>query len=170
MTETGDIPRWASDLGPETWERVNELLYEGWQPAAVRHALDIPEIKKRSLEKYAERYRHRRIMAPVTRLAELLAGGALEMGPDFLKLLNMVVSQGLSGGDDARRSQRAAAILAKFMATLLKMGAEHETAEIERQRQEAGEGARGRVDPAEIMRKVLAEYGVKFEGGKAVNA
>jgi len=163
MTEAAtDIPRWANELGQEKWARIKELLYEGWQPAAVRRELDIPEKKKRSLEQFAGRYRHRRIMAPLTRLAEMLAGGALSMGPDYLRILGLVVSQGLSTDDESKR-QKAAAILSKFMGKVMQIGAEHEAAEAERQQEERTTDER--LDASAVMRQVLDRYGVQFDGG-----
>jgi hypothetical protein len=57
-----EIPRWAQEFGAETWERIGELLYDGWRPCDVRRELDLPSRTKRSLEECAKKYRHRRVL------------------------------------------------------------------------------------------------------------
>ena len=147
------IPQWALPLGGEVWERINELLYEGWQPAAVMRELKLPHNKKRSLEVHARRYRNRRILAPLARLNELLAGGAEGIGPDYLKLLRMVVDQALT---DEKKGIRAAAILGKFFGKIIEVGAKHEAIEAEREKE-----TRGAADPQEVVAQILAMYGLE---------
>jgi len=158
MGDATDKPRWASELSTEEWGRLNDLLYEGWQPAAVRRELQIADNKKRSLEQYARRFRNRRILAPVGKLAEMIANGSVELGPDFLRLLRMVIEQGLS---DEHKSQRAAATLGKFFGKVLEVGARTEAAETERERDNREQGT---LDAAAAMKRMLADYGVTFDG------
>ena len=159
--EGKDRPLWARKLSQKTWERVNELLYEGWQPAAVRRELKIPARHKRSLELYARKFRSRRVLAPLARLSELIAGGVEQLGPDFLKLLRLATEQALS---NPKMQARMAAVLSKFMAGMLKLGAETQEAESKREREEQSQQVTS--DAAETMRRMLADYGVRFDERK----
>ena len=155
MANETDMPRWAEELGAETWQRINELLYEGWQPAAVRRELDIPDSKKRSLEVHARKYRHRRILAPLARLNELLAGGAESIGPDYLTLLRMVIEQGLT---DETKCVRTAAVLGKFFGKILEVGAKQEEEAERRDRESRRQTVM--ANPQEAVRALLEMYGV----------
>ncbi len=154
MSGTVDIPRWVEDLRPGTLERINELLYNGWQPSAVRRELELPESKRRSLEIHARKYRHRRVLAPLARLNELLAGGAEAIGPDYLKLLGMVIEQALT---DETKRVRTAGVLGKFFGKIMEVGAKHQEAE-ERRERDAKRPAIS--DPQEVVRQLLEMYGV----------
>jgi hypothetical protein len=158
MSATNDKPRWAADLSDLGWERVNELLYDGWQPAAVHRELGLPDSKLRSLQQYARRFKHRRILAPVSKLSELLAAGSLELGPDFLKVLRVTIDQGLSDPD---KTQRTAAVVGKVIGKVLEIGAQQEEAE---QRREREERRPDKVDVAEAMRELLSHYGKPADG------
>ncbi len=156
MTHETDIPRWARPLGTETWESINEKLYEGWQPAAVHKSLSLPPDKLRSLQEHGKRYRNRRVLAPLARLAEMLASGAAEMGPDYLDLLKLVISQALTSEDESKR-QRAAGMLGKFFAKVLDVGAEHQVAEDKR---ESADATKKPVDAEAVAAEIMDVYGV----------
>lgn len=155
-----NIPRWAHGLGDETWERINELLYEGWQPSAVRKELRIPDRHKRSLELYARKYRHRRVLAPLARLSEVLASGMEGLGPDFVTLLRLCLEQALS---NTKVQPRMAAVLGKIIGKMLDIGADKEEAEATREREQRKQEITG--DAAEAMRQLLAHYDVHLDDG-----
>jgi hypothetical protein len=163
LTDGTDIPRWAGELGQETWDRINELLYDGWQPAAVRRELKIPETHKRSLEMYARKFSHRIVLAPLARLTETLASGCADLGPEFIRLLRLCVNQAMT---NPKAQPRVAAILGRIMGKILEIGAGKEEAQARREEQRQREHI-GR-DYAEAMRRILADYGVRCDdGGKS---
>jgi hypothetical protein len=159
LAEDGDRPRWAKELGAETWARINELLYEGHQPAAVATAVELPESKRRSLQLHARKYRHRRVLAPLARLTELLAAGTLDLGPQFMEVLRLAVEQGLT---DESKTHRTAAIVGKLFGKLLEVGAKHEEREAQREREDKKPD---KVDSQEVVREVMALYGITPRDG-----
>jgi hypothetical protein len=156
------IPRWARELpeAEDTWRRINELLYDGWQPAAVRRELNIPDSKKASLELYANKYRYRRVLAPVSRLREELARGTAALAPDTVKLLRMVVEQSLSPGAELDRINRSAALIGKFIVLVENMGRSAEEQEAKREQADSGQTAA--VDPGDALRRMCELYGIKL--------
>ena len=132
------IPRWLVNAAEgaqrepgELWERINALLRDGWQPAAVRRELSIPEQQERSLEELGRKYRYRRVIAPMSRLRETLSAGAASMGPNVVKLFGMVLAQALSPDTEENKRQRAADILVDFLAHVERIGQRAEESERE---------------------------------------
>lgn len=107
--------------------QIDELLYDGWQPSAVRRKLEIPEQQERSLEQYAVKYRYRRVLAPMARVREALVGGADSVSKDCVKLFGLVLSQALSEGVDEGKRQRAAEIMLEYMDRVERIGQRTET-------------------------------------------
>jgi len=107
--------------------QIDELLYDGWQPAKVRSKLEIPEQQERSLEEYAKKYRYRRVIAPMTRIREALVGGAEPLSKDCVKLFGLVMQQALSEGTDEGKRQRAAEIMLEYMDRVERIGQRAET-------------------------------------------
>lgn len=128
------IPRWVTRAAEAVgWEphvllgQIDELLYDGWQPSAVRRKLEIPEQQERSLEQYATKYRYRRVIAPMTRIRESLVGGAEAVSKDCVKLFGLVLSQALSADVDEGKRQRAAEIMLEYMDRVERIGQRTET-------------------------------------------
>ena len=92
METPQDIPRWAKELGKGKWQSLNDLLYEGWRPSDVMRRLKLPASKKRSLEECAKKYRHRRILAPLSKMRELVVRGATEAGPEAMTALPLSIA------------------------------------------------------------------------------
>ena len=160
MSEEQDIPRWAEPLGEETWGRINELLYEGWQPRAVLRELKLPANKRSSLTVLARKYRYRRIIAPVSRLREALADGVAGMGNDTVKLLQMAVQQGLT---DETKSARVAQILGEFVDRVEAIAQRAEKTELEKKRAEAG---KPQGDPMAAFRDAVRGLGIVLDGDR----
>jgi hypothetical protein len=49
-------PRWAKDLGEETWDKINTLLHDGWDTPDIIRELELPTSKLRSLQIYAAKF------------------------------------------------------------------------------------------------------------------
>lgn len=128
-TENKAIPRWVARAAEAVgWEprvlldQIDELLFDGWQPSAVRRKLEIPEQQERSLEQYAAKYRYRRVLAPMARIREALTAGADAVSKDCVRLFGMVLSQALSDGVDEGKRQRAAEIMLEYMDRVERIG------------------------------------------------
>lgn len=157
------IPKWAESLGAETWERINEALREGKPPCDVMRELKLPFHKRRSLEVHARtHYRNATIRAPLKRLSELLAGGALELGPDFLKVLRLAIEQAFV---NPKVQPRLAGIMARFMGKMLELGAGIEEAAAKREHETSSrlEGQREELS-REAIERIKAIYGLAGDG------
>lgn len=155
---TKKIPRWASKFTTETWERINELLYKGWRPSDVHRELKLPARCKRSLETHARKYAHRRILAPLTTLRELIVRGAQEAGPDTMEAIRIMLSDAINYDSDPKRRERAVSILLDLFGKAESIGQAQEQAQ--QQKQDTKESKSETTDLASAFRAVLAERGM----------
>jgi hypothetical protein len=146
--------------------QIDELLYDGWQPAKVRSKLEIPEQQERSLEEYAKKYRYRRVIAPMTRIREALVAGAEPLSKDCVKLFGLVMQQSLAEGTDEGKRQRAAEIMLEYMDRVERIG---QRAEILSEKADANEAKQsgGPAESAEdMLRRVRRDvYGIESPAG-----
>lgn len=161
-----EIPRWAQNLRAGTWERIGELLYDGHDTMDVVRMLKLPESKIRSLQIHARKYGPRRRLSIFAKFKDALLDGATNLGPDFARAMTFVAANAVNPDVKESTQQQACSLMIKFAETLAKMMAGEETAEKEREREERERGQIGKIDPNEAVRRVLAEYGVQFDGGK----
>lgn len=164
METPQDIPRWALTMGKDKWQRLNDLLYEGLRPSDVMRQVKIPASKRRSLELYAKKYRHRRILAPLSKMRELIVRGATEAGPETMTALRVMVAEAVNEDIEPSRRQRAISILLQVFELAERMGQGAEKAEAERKREEQPAAVGG--DPVATFKAVCAEYGVAIDGDK----
>lgn len=164
MTTAQDIPRWAKELDKGKWQSLNELLYEGWRPSDVMRKLKIPASKRRSLELYAKKYRHRRILAPLSKMRELIVRGATEAGPKAMTALRVMVAEAVNDEIEPTRRQRAISVLLQVFELAERIGQGAEKAEAERKREEQPAAVGG--DPVAAFKAVCAEYGIAIDGDK----
>jgi hypothetical protein len=136
-------------------ERINELLYDGYQPSAVMSELGIPEQQERSLEVYARKYSHRRILAPVARLREALAEGVAALSPKTLDLLRLVVEQGLSPECSESKRSRSAEVIGKFCELMLGEAGKAEASD---------EATKGRADEGKVVERLSDEAMAQIRG------
>jgi len=181
MTEQATIdnpkpafPLWVTRAAKAVgWEpavlmgQIDELLYDGWQPAKVRSKLEIPEQQERSLEQYATKYRYRRVIAPMTRIREALVAGAEPLSKDCVKLFGLVMQQALSEGTEDGKRQRAAEIMLEYMDRVERIGQRTETLSKEADASEARQSG-GPAESAEEMLRRVAHifdiYGIRRDG------
>jgi len=167
------IPVWVTRAAEAAgWEpgillgQIDELLYDGWQPAKVRSKLEIPEQQESSLEHYARKYRYRRVIAPMTRIREALVGGAEPLSKDCVKLFGLVMQQALSEGTDEGKRQRAAEIMLEYMDRVERIGERAETLSEKASANETKQST-GTAESAEDMLRHVANdiYGLEFPAG-----
>jgi hypothetical protein len=164
-----EIPRWVKTAGEAIgsdaaalFEQVNQLLYDGNQPAAVMRELGIPEQQERSLELHARKFSHRRILAPIARMREVLAEGVMALTPQTVKLLQLVVEQGLNPTCSEDKRSRSAEVIGKFSELMLK-----ESRKVE-ERQAVGEGRGNEVierSAHEAVVEIRGIYGLATDDG-----
>ena len=141
--------------------QIDELLYNGWQPAKVRSKLEIPEQQERSLEQYATKYRYRRVIAPITRIREALVAGAEPLSKDCVKLFGLVMQQALSEGTEDGKRQRAAEIMLEYMDRVERIGQRTETLSKEADASEARQSGGPAESAEEMLRRVARDiFGV----------
>ena len=160
---TTDIPRWASELGEERWERINDLLYDGWDTMDIVRELELPQPKVRSLQLYARKFGPRRRVQLFAEFKDALIGGAAELGPDFVKALRLIAANAVSEEVKESTQRKACELMTEFTKVITKLAAGDEAAEAERQQEERTTDER--LDASAVMRQVLDRYGVQFDGG-----
>ena len=166
MSETQDMPRWAEPLGIETWERINELLHDGWDTMDIVRALTLPESKIRSLQAYARKFGPRRRLLLFSQFKDALLEGAAALGPDFAKAMKLVAASAVSPEIKASTQQKACALMTEFAKTLSKMMAGDEAAETQRsQDTKAKLSGEKEALSREAIEKIRAIYGLADDGG-----
>ena len=162
MSDEGDIPRWARELGPETWCRINELLDEGWKTMDIARELSIPEEKRRSLQLYVQKHGPRRRLAQFARFKDAVLGQIDRFGADMVKALSVTAAMAVSNETKPAVQVRAIEVMNNFANMLQRMMAVDQQSEESRQRDEERQGQT--IDPAEAVRRVLSQYGVSGDG------
>lgn len=154
------IPRWARELGVETWERINELLHDGWDTPDIVRELNVPSSKLRSLQLYARKFGPRRRLILFDRFKQKLLEGAVEFSPEFAQALSLIAQKAVSPKVKDSTQVRAAELLTQFTKALSGMMAVDEEAEAKR-----GEERSGKVDRDEVVREILDVYGLRGKPG-----
>ena len=158
------IPRWAVELGEATWERINELLADGFDTPDVVRELSLPESKLRSLQSYARKFGPRRRLVLFSKFKDCLVDGAVELGPQFAKALALVAKYAVSEEVKPSTQKQAVDAMIEFTKVLTRWSEAEENLEAERRKDESG--ATEKIDPAEVARRMLAIYGVQPAGEK----
>jgi len=156
------MPRWVKPLGKETWERINELLYEGWDTNDIMRELSIPAKKLHSLQNLAQKFGPRRRLRMFATFKDAMLEGAVLMGPDFAKAMGLIAACAVSPGVKTSTQQTACRLMDRFARTLARVMVVDEVAEKERTRDEDRRGQT--IDANQAVRDVLASYGVQFDG------
>lgn len=168
MGETHDsappIPRWARDLGEETWARIHELLEAAWDAPDVMRELNLPESKRRSLQLLARKYGPRRRLVLFSQFRDGLLRESWAMGPDMARALRLIVQLALSPNVKESTQIKAAEKLIEFIRVLGGVMKSDEAEE--RARIESGTEKRT-VDVGEMLRQIGQVYGVNLDGAKA---
>ena len=149
------IPRWAKDFGEETWERIHELLHEGFDAPDVIRELKLPKDKLRSLQRYAAKFGPRRRLIAFAQFKDALLKGAVDSGEGFAKALSTIVSHAVSEDVDHEKQRRAVDSMTKFTKVLAGMMASDQKQEAQRA---LDDKSKKKVDPDELVRRVLDIY------------
>lgn len=170
MTQTDDIPRWAQSLGTETWEKIGELLHEGWDLSDLMRTLQIPEPKRRSLQVYARKFGPRRRLLMFATFKDALLQGAVDMGPEFAEAMTLIAKSAVSEGVKPSTQQRACELMANYAKTLAGLMQGDAEAEQQRERDETGStrsAASTEKLSHEAMAKIKGIYGLPIGGSDA---
>lgn len=152
------IPRWARELGEETWEKINELLHDGYDTPDILRELDIPAGKIRSLQIYARKFGPKRRLKKFAAFKETLLNGAMEFSPQFMDAMGLIAKSAVSTKVKPAVQQRACALMTLFTSVLTRSMKDDIVNEKER---EATSPVSGKLDPDEIVRRIHDIYGIK---------
>lgn len=157
------MPRWAKDLGEETWARIHELLEAAWDAPDVMRELNLPESKRRSLQLLARKYGPRRRLVLFAQFRDGLLRESWAMGPDFARAMRLIVQLALSPNVKESTQIKATEKLIEFVRVLGGIMKADESEE--RERVEAGAEKRA-VDVGAMLRQIGEVYGVTLDGAK----
>ena len=96
MAQGKDKPRWAEELGEETWGDILERLGNGWEVPDIVRDLELPREKLRSLQQYARKYGPKRRLIRYAEFKDALLRGAAEWGPNFSKAMGLLAAQAVN--------------------------------------------------------------------------
>jgi predicted ATPase len=165
MSETQqDIPRWAEELGTDTWQRIGEMLDAGHRTMDIVRELKIPESKVRSLQLHVRKYGPRRRLQQFARFKDAVLSQIEEFGEELVRALSVTAALAVSNETKASVQVRALEVMSNFTNMLSRLMAEDAKTEEQRQRHEGTKGVK--IDPAQAVRDLLAEYGVDVDGNK----
>ncbi len=155
------MPRWAEELGRETFERIGELLHEGWDVSDIMRSLKLPDSKRRSMFVHARKYGPRRRILAFARFKDALLT-QMDWGGDFAKSLTLIAAMAASKDVKPSTQLQAVKLMTKQTEMLGKLIEGDAEEEGRRQRAEDG-GRRGNSEEAakaavEEMRRI---YGLK---------
>lgn len=134
-TRESVLPRWARDLATaertaeETWERINELLNDGFDAPDVIRELALPVSKLRSLQVYAGKFGPRRRLAAFATFKDALLKAAVENRAKFTAALGVICGHAVSTEISESKQQNAFALMTDFTQILSKLMAADEKAE-----------------------------------------
>ena len=170
MSETNTtIPRWAREAAAALkakpdwlWERINELLMDGFDTPDVMRELGLPESKMRSLQVYAQRFGPRRRLVQWARFKDALLDGGVAMSGDIAAAMSSIARYAVSDKVPPNKQMAACDLMNQFVRTLARLMKTDEIAEVERYKDEAQQV---QVDPEEAVRRIMDLYGIKPDGG-----
>jgi hypothetical protein len=151
------MPPWAVGIGGERWQRLNELMDEGWGAADILRELGLPDCKRRSIQVYVQRNGPRRRLVKFAQFKDALLEQIGEFGADMVKALGVVAARAVSNETPAGIQVRAVEAMNNFTRVLavLMDGDQREEAT------QTPERGAGKLDAAEVIGQVLKAYGVE---------
>ncbi len=161
------IPRWAKDLGTEqrdaeaTWERINELLHDGFDAPDVIRELELPEGKLRSLQVYARKYGPRRRLIAFATFKDALLSGAVENRHKFITALGVICGHALSTDIPVAKQQAAFLLMTEYVKAMARVTKDDRDRESVREKTKKS-GAK--VDAGEVVDRIHDIYGIKRDG------
>jgi len=121
MTEAGDIPRWAAELGEKKWTRIGELIGDGFPAAEIARQVKLPPDKLRSLQVYVRRQGPRRRLTRFAEFKDALLGDVERFGGNFARALTTIAELAVSPETDPKLQVRALRAMNQFTFVLSKM-------------------------------------------------
>ncbi len=134
----GSVPRWAKSLGEDGWERLHELLHDGWDTSDIMRELEMSESKRRSLQVLAQRYGPRRRLKQFAAFKDALAAGAMGVGPNMAEALSQIAEKAVSPSVKESTQRKAADLLVEYAKVLRRLMQDDEQAETTRKLEEHG--------------------------------
>jgi hypothetical protein len=120
------MPRWARELGEETWDKINELLHDGYDTPDILRELNVPAGKMRSLQIYARKFGPRRRLIAFAKFKDAMLQGAVESSADFVQSLGLIAKYAVSPKVPPSKQADAFDLMTKFARMLVRMMASDE--------------------------------------------
>lgn len=157
--KTNDIPRWAADFDAVVWERINELLADGWDTQDIVRELSLPNSKLRSLQELAKAYGPRRRLNHFQKFKDAVMKGVADIGPEFQKALALIAANAASPNVKESTQERAMQLMIDVAKLVTRMAGIELEAETER-KEAANETGTGKELSADAIQKIKEIYGV----------
>jgi len=158
---TKAVPRWARELGEDVWERINELLHDGFDSPDVIRELKLPESKLRSLQIYARKFGPRRRLLAFATFKDALLSGAVENRAKFIAALGVICGHAISTEVSESKQQSAFALMTDYVKAMVAATKDDREKESVREKTErSGE----KVDASEVVDRIHDIYGIKRDG------
>ena len=121
MAKDGDIPRWAKDLAPGVWEKIEEYLDAGWKTMDIVRVLHIPPAKVRSLQEHVRKYGPRRRLIQFARFKDAVLQQIETFGEQMVLSLSAIAARAVSSETKPAVQVRALEAMTNFVNVLEKM-------------------------------------------------
>ncbi len=151
-------PRWAKDFDDATWDKINDLVDQGWAAINIERELAIPENKRRSLQLYVQRFGPRRRLVKFAQFQDGILNQIGEYGPKMIAALSQIAANAVNPDVDADIQTRAFKGMTAFLSVLHGLMKDDAKAEHER-KIEDGE-KKPDVDPARVVNDIRNIYNV----------
>ena len=159
MVDERETPRWAKEFEAAVWDRVNELLMDGWDTNDIMRELAIPQSKLSSLQKHARKFGPRRRLGLFEKFKDSLLAAGAEMGPDFAKAMTVVAAHAVSPDVKTSTQEKSVELMIEFAKLVTKLAAIEVKADADAR--EAGErDTTNEALPDEAIVQIKQIYGV----------
>lgn len=165
-SDQANVPRWARDAAAEMgqdaaalWERINDLLMDGFDTPDIMDALSLPSSKRRSLQVYAAKFGPRRRLLQFAKFKDALLRGAVDAGDDLAKGLALAAKYAVSEKVKPEKQQAAMGLMVKFTQALSKLMSAEEADQ--RTREKEAEKTGGTLSAEEIVQQIHDLYGIR---------
>lgn len=157
-----DMPRWAEELGEETWFDIVERLRRGWEVPDIMRDLELPREKLRSLQEFARKYGPMRRLYRYADFKDALLAAAPQWGKRFAAALELLAEQAVKPKVKESTQRKNVELMNECTKTLRRMMADEQ--EIESAKEAEKKPASG--DLSKMMVDLLLSYGKDKEAAK----
>ncbi len=129
MSDSNKIPRWAVELGEETWGEILDRLGRGWDVMDIVRDLELPREKTRSLQEFARKFGPKRRLIRYAEFKDALIKGAADWGPQFSKAMGLLAEQAVNPKVKDSTQKKAVLLMVEMTKALRRMMADEQIIE-----------------------------------------